>query len=351
MNIQNFTNNDNQKFPLSTEALAFMQEQIKLAYGLTNLAGQNIIVKQSSATETGLVIYDGELLPLSGTPARYITIVQSEEQINVEGRFTGTVRTTRTAVYAAVVRVRVGSSNTGSKAASAFTILKSISTLMSELNEAKQHVMPKGSVIAWSGTCDCDHVPYGFIPCGAFFGMAPQYFSNNGATGVAEQNKWKAKYSEITVTSTLVYGSKVCVLITQCNGVTIPNLTDRFIVQAGGSYDQGNTGGANTVALTENQMPKHNHNTASSTEDGSIYTGIENVTIPKFGGNGGGNDTISDSTCFEIAGGNGSNGNDIMPTKLLNNHRHLVELKARGNGEAHENRPPFYALCYLIKVI
>lgn len=322
MNTQHFTNNDNQKFPLSTEALAFMQEQIKLAYGLTDLAGQNIIVKQSSATETGLVIYDGELLPLTGTPARFITIAQSDEQVNVEGRFTGTVRTTRTAVYASALRVSRAGSGTGSKVASAFTVLKSISTLMSELDEAKQHIMPKGSVIAWSGTCDCDHVPYGFIPCGAFFSGSASRFAPDGAATM-ELAKWRNKYSGIEISSFgMNNGALVGIRVTSCNGVTIPDLTDRFIVQAGGNYAEGDTGGANSVTLTETQMPKHAHKLLVCAHE---YSGT----------NTGGVD----------AGNNQSTRAWVIP------HDSSYENAYTGGDQAHENRPPFYALCYLIKVI
>ena len=309
MNTQHFTNNDNQKFPLSTEALAFMQEQIKLAYGLTDLAGQNIIVKQSSATETGLVIYDGELLPLTGTPSRFITIAQSTEQVNVEGRFTGTVRTTRTAVYAAVVRQGIGSPGTGSKAASAFTVLKSISTLMSELNEAQRHHVPTGAIVMWSGAIA--DIPSGWALC-------------NGQNGT-------------------------------------PNLQARFIVGAGSSivmdnlvgyqYAVGATGGHNKIRLTESEMPKHNHDANKSDSDQTVSTGNEHTTIPKFGGNGGGSSTISDTTCFEIAGGNGSNGNDITATNLFNKHHHSLDLKARGGNDYHENRPLYYALAFIMKII
>lgn len=309
MNTQHFTNNDNQKFPLSTEALAFMQEQIKLAYGLTDLAGQNIIVKQSSATETGLVIYDGELLPLTGTPARFITIAQSTEQVNVEGRFTGTVRTTRTAVYAAVIRQRVGSTGTGSKAASAFTVLKSISTLMSELNEAQRHHVPTGAIMMWGGTFD--NIPNGWALC-------------DGQNGT-------------------------------------PDLRARFIVGAGQSvvmdnsigyqYGIGSTGGHNKIQLAESEMPKHNHDAGKSNSDKTVSTGDEHTTIPKFGGNGGGSSTIPDTTCFEIAGGNGSNGNDITATNLFNKHHHSLDLKARGGNDYHENRPLYYALAFIMKVI
>ena len=343
MNTQHFTNNDNQKFPLSTEALAFMQEQIKLAYGLTDLAGQNIIVKQSSATETGLVIYDGELLPLTGTPARFITIAQSTEQVNVEGRFTGIVRTTRTAVYAAVVRV--GRISAGSKAASAFTVLKSISTLMSELDEAKQHVMPKGSIIAWSGICDCDHVPYGFIPCGGFFGGSPSRFSPDG-DGTKEKAKWEAKYAglNISVTTRAVNnGSVVGVRIASCNGVTIPDLTDRFIVQAGMSYQEGSTGGANTVTLTVNQIPSHNH--GGSTGSDGAHQHYADFNTYKNAAEG----SQDDYTRNRFARANGDH--EIQRVSTNNTGAHTHAIPAQGGGQSHENRPPYYALCYLIKVI
>ena len=38
-----------------------------------------------------------------------------------------------------------------------------------------------------------------------------------------------------------------------------PNFTDRFIVQAGGNYEVGDTGGSDTVTLTIPQLPAHNH--------------------------------------------------------------------------------------------
>lgn len=360
MNTQHFTTNDNQKFPLSTEALAFMQEQIKLAYGLTDLAGANIIVREPTASKEGLVIFDGELLPLTGTRptgnaalTAAISIAEHTETMSVEGKFEGNVRTTRIASYTNGIRIGLRATGQQRKLLSEFTTLKSISTLMAELDEAKQHVMPKGSVIAWSGTCDCDHVPYGFIPCGGFFGGSASQFAQDGA-GTIEKAKWETKYATLNIsvtTKAISNASIVGVRIASCNGVTIPDLTDRFIVQAGMSYQEGNTGGANTVAITVNQMPKHNHNTTNSTDDGTVNTGNENTTIPKFGGNGGGSGTIPDTTCFEIAGGNGSNGNDLTASNLFNKHKHSIDLKASGGGQAHENRPPYYALCYLIKVI
>lgn len=45
-----------------------------------------------------------------------------------------------------------------------------------------------------------------------------------------------------------------------CNGLNgTPDLRDRFVVGAGTSYNPGGTGGANTVALSINEIPSHAH--------------------------------------------------------------------------------------------
>ena len=50
-----------------------------------------------------------------------------------------------------------------------------------------------------------------------------------------------------------------------CNGQNgTPDLRDRFIVGAGSAYSVNNTGGANSVTLTEAQMPSHNHSFSGS---------------------------------------------------------------------------------------
>ena len=316
MNTQYFTTNNNQKFPLSTEALAFMQEQIKLAYGLTDLAGQNIIVRKPTSSVPGLVIYDGELLPLTGTvptsaadiSIACIAIAEQTETLSVEGQFEGNVRTTRSAYYA-----NRNTSGVNKKNLSDFTTLKSISTLMTELTEAQRHTVPTGAIMMWSGTIA--NIPTGWALC-------------NGQNGT-------------------------------------PNLQGRFIVGATTSnvtfdgenynYPVGTTGGKNKVALTIAQIPKHNHNTSSSTSDATISTDTKKST-PKFGGNDGGSATISDSYCFEIASGNGQNGNDIAASSLFTGHNHSFELKARGGKsdgttDVHENRPVFYALAYIMKIV
>lgn len=295
MNTQFFTNNENQKFPLSTEALNFMQEQIKLAYGLTDLAGENIIVRQSSATETGLVIFDGELLPLTGNPSKLITIAERTEQMSVEGRFVGNVRTTRTAIYTNTKKATKAGSSSKTKMASSFTVLKNISTLMSELDAAKQHHVPTGAIMMWSGAITA--IPNGWALC-------------DGTNGT-------------------------------------PDLRGRFIVGASNGeitmdgsrykYDVDSTGGKNKVQLTINQMPAHNH---SGKTNGGFSDGLHFHTIPVTT-----DEYIIDhskSGVTRAKGGDGYTGNNGA-------HTHLIQ--SEGGDQAHENRPPYYALAYIMKII
>ena len=113
-----------------------------------------------------------------------------------------------------------------------------------------------------------------------------------------------------------------------CNGNGgTPNLQDKFIVGAGSGYAPGNTGGAASVTLDVTQMPAHSHNMdyqQKAVED----TGTAQVSDMRFaGGDGdGGSQNYSDqSGNIRTAGG-------------LN-----------GITQAHENRPPYYALAFIMR--
>lgn len=118
-----------------------------------------------------------------------------------------------------------------------------------------------------------------------------------------------------------------------CNGQPgTPDLRDRFIVGAGSSYAPGVTGGANTVALTTAEMPSHGHPMATSGNHEHSYM------APLTSGSHPG----------------GSNGydrpNGIEPGVTANDGSHTHPIGSTGGGSAHENRPPYYALAYIIKL-
>lgn len=165
-----------------------------------------------------------------------------------------------------------------------------------------------------------------------------------------------------------------------CNGQTknnrtTPDLTGRFIVGAGTAdsnapsadivgknYKMNDKDGKNDVTLTVNQMPAHNHtvnNTLSVSDDISAvsaeageHTHKYSRPNPKSGGtsqNNGwwlDNDTSWDTYTTQAAGAH-KHSITINGGVSLNGS---VSLGNSGNGQAHENRPPYYALAYIMRV-
>lgn len=102
-----------------------------------------------------------------------------------------------------------------------------------------------------------------------------------------------------------------------CNGQNgTPDLRDRFIVGTGSSYSLGNTGGANSVTLTTAQMPSHKHTT--SVDNTNLFPSSGQTSI-----------------------GFGGAGSYPATTFTMNNE---------GGGQSHENRPPYYALMFIMKL-
>jgi microcystin-dependent protein len=96
------------------------------------------------------------------------------------------------------------------------------------------------------------------------------------------------------------------------NGQTIPNLNgeNRFLR---GNSSSGGTGGEDSHLLTLSEMPSHGHD------------------IPFNDGGAGGTDTY-------LLGGTSDNADPILTASPV------------GGGQAHENRPPFYNVVWIMRV-
>ena len=133
-----------------------------------------------------------------------------------------------------------------------------------------------------------------------------------------------------------------------------PNLTDRFVVGAGAAYSPGATGGSSTVTLTTAQIPSHFHSISlSGTTSTKSLTG----------------DMTKISECYNVAGGatgvftkKGTGNSPVTgssstsPTAGVDfdaSHDHTFSASgnsgSKGSGSSHENRPPYHALCYIMK--
>ena len=125
-------------------------------------------------------------------------------------------------------------------------------------------------------------------------------------------------------------------LCTGSNGT--PNLRDRFVVGAGGSYAPGDTGGAATVTLTVDQMPGHTHDLRPHEHN------LQTFQYPASNSGSGGNPPLFSHGDLEMgttfmAGFTTSTAWDGGPT-----------TDSTGSGQAQENRPPYFALCYVMKL-
>lgn len=94
-----------------------------------------------------------------------------------------------------------------------------------------------------------------------------------------------------------------------CDGNnSTPDLRNRFVTGAGSSYSAGNTGGASTVQLSESELAIHTHQIPETSVTGGSETAL----------------TSGDTTDPYDSG-------------------------SAGGDQAHENRPPYHALAYIMK--
>jgi microcystin-dependent protein len=147
--------------------------------------------------------------------------------------------------------------------------------------------------------------------------------------------------------------------------ITTPDLRDRFIVGTGGSYGVGNIGGAATLYLSVAQLPAHSHSGTTDTQgshahNGTTYAiGDHQHTLPNLGSvqagsdNGGANVPVNTGygsgrymSPTDPAGGH-SHGFD---TSIAGAHAHNFTTSNTGSGAAVENRPPYYALAFIMKI-
>ncbi|MFA5724397.1 MAG: hypothetical protein WC979_09145, partial [Candidatus Pacearchaeota archaeon] len=104
------------------------------------------------------------------------------------------------------------------------------------------------------------------------------------------------------------------------NGIVIPNLNGNNYFLMGNSSGSGSTGGESTHTLTIGEMPAHQH-TQSANLGGTGY--------PAFTGSG------QLVTIVSTSGGGGSS-----PLKTV----------SAGGSEAHENKPPYYSVVWIMRV-
>lgn len=152
-----------------------------------------------------------------------------------------------------------------------------------------------------------------------------------------------------------------------CNGSNgTPDLRNRFVVGAGGSYGVGATGGADSVTLSTSQMPAHSHSGSTSSAGSHSHTfsgttstiGDHTHDEYHYSTNGSGDGVGPGASCCGgtvkdggiNTGPAGSHSHTFSgTTNSTGAHTHTVSVGNTGGGASHENRPPYYALAYIMK--
>jgi len=156
-----------------------------------------------------------------------------------------------------------------------------------------------------------------------------------------------------------------------------PDLRDRFVVGAGSAYAIGNTGGADLVTLTAAQSGLVAHSHGVTVNSGNAYHshGVSgsaatvgnhthpapagyNFLLTQVGGwpagtNAGGGVQRPNGYSAGTDGG-GAHSHSVSGSADAQNAAHAHSASAANNAAAgatasHENRPPYYALTYIIR--
>ena len=118
-----------------------------------------------------------------------------------------------------------------------------------------------------------------------------------------------------------------------CDGNnSTPDLRDRFVIGAGNNFSAGNTGGNNSLTLSEANLPSHRHFVVSNSLGGQNRTG-SNVSANNQVAKGTGAGNLYESYNLASTGSNASAGRS----------------SSVGSGTAIDNKPLYHALCYIMK--
>lgn len=297
MNKQNFEAKD--RFPLSTQALTFMQEMIMASAQLALIGGDNYILSgcetNGNNVSSGVIVINGEVMPFEGgVRVDTITVVETPVSVSANGLTFENARVTRKAKFA---------SGTGANYFP-WANFKSLQTNR-QLEKVKATVKYVDDEIA---KIQSESIPAGVIVM------------------------WGGREGDIPKGWTLCDGKELS------DGTRVPDLRGRFIVGYNSTSESGYSSiGAGdkrpdqfNMTLSMKEMPSHNHGVGAA--DGSVKAGAPGLARKSTG-------SVS----------NTSRNTDKSP----NEPDILTPPSAipfEGEGKPFDIRPPYYVLAFIIKI-
>lgn len=136
-------NNGEGKYPLSTQTLEFIQQQILLLQEMVAICGGKVIIREPDGIKTGLLALDGEVLHIAPTPKlttaiKYVLVTTKTSDILADGETYKEARTVRTAKFSAELGT---GQNTDTYKIGDFKLLSSNTTLAEKINNMPSIVL------------------------------------------------------------------------------------------------------------------------------------------------------------------------------------------------------------------
>lgn len=312
--IGNFLSQGGKDFPLDCETLDALQANTAMVAALGSIGGDKLILTGCELSPDGARRGDGyvflrtqsypsgEVLYYEGGLAANGLFVKSENiAVSAQGYDYPAAYTKRTlAVGAGAESYRWEDFRTPRLPHELEADLRAaIATLTNRLNQITP--APLGIVEMWAGS----NVPAGYLLC-------------NGAE--LSQTEYPSLYAALGSTFNTAPDHRGSSVTTRSGYFRLPDLRGRFIVGSNDTDEDynrlGKASGEKTHRLTTEEIPAHSHSLKSHTKDSNRWQGNGD---PKGG-----------YTLFYEAG--------------------TAETEKAGGGGAHENRPPYYVLAYIMRV-
>lgn len=327
----NFLKQPNRDFPLDCETLEALQDAIRYACALGNMGGDKtilcgckkpnrLIIGGNKTRGEGLVFLctkdhpDGEILRWTGgDTSSGMHVVMEDVAVEAQGYRYEKAYTMR--------RLEPGLGEEWydwaefSEPMTKGKVEKLVKEVETKIDNLRAALVPEpaGCIKLWSG----QEPPEGYILC------------DGRALKISEYDNL---YAVIGKTYNDGVSAGGTVYETQSGYFRIPDLRGRFVVgtwEESAEYNKnGRTGGENKHELTGGELPSHKH----SVND--YYYAEAAAYIPSTG---------AVNIGKNVTGGRKSDDDNCYL------HYHTHDTAAVGSGYAHENRPPYYSLTYIIK--
>ncbi|MBR1839346.1 MAG: tail fiber protein [Prevotella sp.] len=339
----NYLGQGNNDFPLDCETLEYIAHNRRMAEMLGAIAGDKVIlngcVSGQSGRSSGYVFLktqkypNGEVLWFAGSTTQDTWLHVVEESVSV---------TSDGYQYPQAYSKRYLATGTGSErykwADFAYLEKKTNRELAIEVNKLRTDVdalqgVPIGTVEMWAGQGDPSDGKY--LICDGRQLLVADYKDLHDVIGDVFNSAKDMNGATYT---------------TDNGYFRLPDLRGRFIcgqTPSGEDSTKGTTGGEKTHTLTaaESGLPAHGHE--ASMDSSGAHNHSKRVQV--YDGDG----WATDDSHIATMGGTGAGSFD-WTSGQGGAHTHTVTVQqnqAQNASQAHENRPPYYVLAYIIKAL